>query len=165
MRVHTRLPKPKLHSAQPSTLSGLSECKTFTFKQQIDPELHKYTGYTQADTSRSSNNTARPCREIKTKAPPALHPNSSLRTEHLHPTRRYKNRRNQGQFESPFEFVKDKTWDTIMMIIVTAPYYDWTLGGISEKKRSPASWCYSAEVCSVFYSRKTLQPSPPLSLL
>lgn len=42
----------------------------------------------------------------KTQAPPALSPNSSLQTEHLHPTKRYKNRRDQGEFESAFEFVK-----------------------------------------------------------
>lgn len=45
---------------------------------------------TLTDTLRSSNNTAHLCQEIK--APPALHPNSPLWTEHLHPTRRYKNR-------------------------------------------------------------------------
>lgn len=44
-------------------------------------------------------------------------PNSSLRTAHLHPTSRYKNRPDQAEFESPFEFVKDKTLDTLIMTL------------------------------------------------
>lgn len=144
--------KPKLHSAQQNTLSGLSECKTFTFRLQIHPELHKDAGYTQADTFRSSNDTAPLCWEMKTGAPPALRPHSSLQTQHLHPTRRYKNRRNQGEFESAFEFVKDKMCDTIMIIRVIAPY--WTQAEIDVTQHKFVLSFIQVKQCS-----------PPLSLL
>jgi len=100
----------------------------------------------------------------QTHTPTDVSPNSSLWTAHLHPTRRYKNRRNQGEFELPFEFVKDKTWqDSTVIIKMTA----MTVLGIDlkkKKKRSPLTLRYSAQVfffVSFFNSRKPLQPTHP----
>lgn len=106
--AHTQVSaKPKLCSAQQSTFSGLSVWQKPSHLGYNKPQI---TGYTQEDASSSSTDKSQSLLgDDKHKPQPPCVPTVPFGTEHLHPTRRYKNRHNWGEFELAFEFVKDKT--------------------------------------------------------
>lgn len=81
--------------------------------------MHMNRGFTHA-----SDFQAPLRRDTNTKPQPAVHPKSPLRTQHLHPTRRYKDSGDQGGFELAFELVKGMSCDTILITRLIAARRD-----------------------------------------